>query len=450
MTQKPRILVVDDEAVVRDSLRDWFTEDGYPVEAAADGYEAVKKMQEGPFDILLLDIKMPGMDGMELQRKVKEIDPSAVIIIMTAYASVDTAVQALKEGAYDYITKPFDPDDLQNTVNNAAERQGLVRENVELRDKIEAIATSEIPEIVGQSSPILKVKELIHTVAETDATVLIVGESGTGKELVARAIHRGSPRQHMPLVVANCAGLPEGLVESELFGHERGAFTGAEYRRKGRFELAHGGTIFFDEVGDIALKTQIDLLRILEDKTFTRLGGTDPIEVDFRVIAATNRDLPGAVKEGKFRLDLYYRINVFTIELPPLRERSTDIPLLAQHFLERSARKMGKPATGLSRDAMQCLKGYDWPGNVRELENAIERAVVIQKGDEIQLEDLPVTEQPRTHRAEDLSLAEHERQHIQDVLDQMGGNVSGAARALKIDRVTLYNKIKKYGLKRQG
>ncbi|MDA0748312.1 MAG: sigma-54 dependent transcriptional regulator [bacterium] len=448
MNSKPRILIVDDEQVVRESLYEWFTEDGYPVDTAADGKQALNMLQESAWDILLIDIKMPGMDGMELQQKIKQIDPSIVIIIMTAYASVDTAVQALKEGAFDYVTKPFDPDDLENLINNAAERQHLARENRRLKQTIESISKSEMGEIVGESEGIQKVKDLIRTVGPTDTSVLISGESGTGKELVAKAIHQQSPRRHMPLVTAHCAGLPEGLIESELFGHEKGAFTGAEYRRKGKFELADGGTIFFDEIGDISLKTQIDLLRILQEKNFTRIGGNRPIEIDFRVIAATNRDLEVAVQKDKFRLDLYYRINVFCIHLPPLRERATDIPLLAQFFLEKAAKEMGKQASRISQAAMDRLYSYPWPGNVRELQNAMERAVVVENGEEIKPEDLPLPEGAPPEKGDDLSLAEQEKHHIQAVLDRMEGNVSRAAKALQIDRVTLYNKIRKYDLKR--
>ena len=447
MAAKPHILVVDDEKVVRESLYEWFAEDGYPVETADSGRQALQKLQESSRDILLIDIKMPGMDGLELQQKAKEIAPEAAIIIMTAYASVDTAVQALKEGAYDYITKPFDPEDLEHLVNKAAERQQLVRENLQLREKIEAVS-EDVGEIIGTSPEIQQVCETIRTVAPTDTTVLISGESGTGKELVARAIHRASPRRQMPLVTVNCAGLPEGLIESELFGHEKGAFTGAQYRRKGKFELADGGTIFFDEIGDISPKTQIDLLRVLEEKIITRVGGNQPIQVDFRVIAATHRDLARAVEQETFRLDLFYRLNIFTIPLPPLRQRRADIPLLAQNFLEKAARDIGRPTCGISKPAMELLQTYSWPGNVRELENLIERAVVLQRGEKIQPQDLPLTPPEQPPSPGELSLSEMEKHHIQTVLDQMSGNVSRAARALEIDRVTLYNKIRKYGLTR--
>ncbi|MEW6749610.1 MAG: sigma-54 dependent transcriptional regulator [Candidatus Latescibacterota bacterium] len=448
---KPRILVVDDEQVVRESLHEWFAEDGYTVRTAESGREALQILASSSWDILLVDIKMPGMDGLELQRRLREVAPEAVVIIMTAYASVDTAVQALKEGAYDYISKPFDPDDLEHLVLRACEHRRLVRENTQLRQQLEVTAdTGE--EIIGESPQIERVRELIRTVAPTDTTVLIMGESGTGKELVARALHRASPRRPMPLVTVNCAGVPEGLVESELFGHEKGAFTGAQYRRKGKFELADGGTIFFDEIGDISPKTQIDLLRVLEDKQVTRVGGDRPFPVDFRVIAATNRELDRAVEQGTFRLDLYYRLNVFSIHLPPLRERSQDVSDLARHFLARSARQMDRPARSFSDQAMQLLRDYNWPGNVRELENVIERAVVLQRGEEIQAADLPLHANSAAQgpAAGDLSLEAVEKRHIQGVLDQMEGNVSRAARALEIDRVTLYNKIRKYGLTRPG
>ena len=445
MAEKSNILIVDDEQVVRESLRAWFTEDGYPVYTAASAQEALRQMRDTVFDILLIDIKMPGMDGLELQKKAREVAPDAVVIIMTAFASVDTAVSALKEGAYDYVTKPFDPDDLGHVIRKASERQQLKRENTQLRERIEA-EHGDTEEIIGNSAEIREVRSMIDTVAGTDTTALITGESGTGKELVVRAIHRGSQRAHCPLVIVNCAGLPEGLIESELFGHEKGAFTGARYRRKGKFELADGGTIFFDEIGDISPKTQVDLLRVLEEKRITRVGGSQSLPADFRIIAATNRDLYQSVEVGSFRLDLYYRLNVFTIRLPPLRERREDIVALAHFFLARLARKLGRPACRFSEKAMQQLLQYDWPGNVRELENAIERAVVVQRGEEIRAGDLPLG--PPPPRVEETSLAQLERRHIEEVLRQTAGNVSESARKLGIDRTTLYNKIRKYRLRR--
>lgn len=448
MTPAPTILVVDDEQVIRDSLHDWFQEDGYAIDTAPNAQDALRRLDQTPYDIVLLDIKMPGMDGLALQEKIVQYHPHATVIIMTAYASVDTAVKALKAGAYDYVQKPIDPDELQHLIEKACERQQLMQENHQLKQRLKTLDQDEMPELVGESPCMKKVKNLIRTVAPTDTTVLILGESGTGKELVARAIHRCSPRHHMPLVAAHCAGLPEGLIESELFGHEKGAFTGASYRRKGKFELADGGTIFLDEIADISAKTQIDLLRVLQEKTFTRLGGTQAIETDFRVIAATNCKLAEAVKEGQFRQDLYYRLNVFSIEIPPLRERLQDIAILSHHFLTKYAQKMDRPLTGFTSHAIQTLTRHPWPGNVRELENAIERAVVVQEGNLIEAENLPLTDTHTDASLPSQSLAEQEKQHIERVLQNQQGNITQAAKTLNIDRVTLYNKIKKYGLKR--
>jgi two-component system response regulator HydG len=442
-----RILVVDDEEVVRESLRSWFEEEGYAVETAAGGREALARLAERPWDLFILDIKMPGMDGLELQHRIRDAFPNAVIIIMTAYASVDTAVRAMKEGAHDYITKPFDPEDLDRVVKNALERRDLEQENTRLKKNIEEMW--QFAEIVGVSQPMTELLATISTVAEADSTVLIRGESGTGKELVARAIHAHSRRRYMPIVIVNCGALPEGILESELFGHERGAFTGAQYRRKGKFELADGGTVFLDEIGDVSPKTQMDLLRVLEEKAIYRVGGNQRIPVDFRVVSATNRDLEAMVADRSFREDLYYRLNVFTIRIPPLRERREDIPLLAAHFLDRFCRAMNKMPKEFSPGAMRLLSQYEWPGNVRELQNAIERAVVISKGDQIEAGDLPLS---GTAAAEPgaRTLADAERQHIEAVLAETDWNISRASRVLDIDRVTLYNKIRRYGLQRPG
>jgi DNA-binding NtrC family response regulator len=440
------ILVVDDEEVVRDSLRSWFEEEGYAVEGAASGKEALARLAERQWDLFILDIKMPGMDGLELQHRIREAFPQAVIIIMTAYASVDTAVRAMKEGAHDYITKPFDPEDLDRIVRNALARRELEQENKKLKEKIEGM---QFDEIVGVSKPIQELLATISTVAEAESTVLIRGESGTGKELVARAIHAHSRRRYMPIVIVNCGALPEGVLESELFGHERGAFTGAQYRRKGKFELADGGTIFLDEIGDISPKTQMDLLRVLEEKAIYRVGGNQLIPVDFRVVAATNRDLEAMVADRTFREDLYYRLNVFTLHIPPLRERREDIPMLAEHFLDRFCRSMNRKPNGFSPAAMRFLTQHDWPGNVRELQNAIERAVVISKGERIELEDLPLPGRNVTE-GNVRTLADAERMHIEAVLVETDWNISRASRVLDIDRVTLYNKIRRFGLRRPG
>ena len=331
---------------------------------------------------------MPGMDGLELQDRIHRIDPQTAVIIITAFASVDTAVRALQQGAFDYVTKPVDPDELSHLVRRAMEQRRLREENAQLRGTIDELAAAD--RIVGDSPAMRKVMELVEHVAKTDATVLVRGESGTGKELVARAIHAGSKRRYCPLVAVNCGGLPENLLESELFGHEKGAFTGAEYLRKGKIEMADGGTLFLDEVGGINAKMQVDLLRVLETKEFCRVGGARPIKADFRVLCATNDNLERAVAEGRFREDLYYRINVFTIELPPLRARRCDIPALARYFLDRFARQMDKHIEKIDPAAMEMLTAYDWPGNVRELSNAIERAIVVGRPPGIRLEDLPL------------------------------------------------------------
>jgi DNA-binding NtrC family response regulator len=440
------ILIVDDEFSVRDSLSRWFKEDGYRVAAAENAAEALKKMQEQPWDITLVDIKMPGMSGLELQRRIKEIDKNIVVIIITAYASVESAVQALKEGAYDYVTKPVDPDDLSHLIQNAIKQRALAAENILLRTKIEEL--SKTGEFIGESPQMKKVMELVRTVAQTDATVMIRGESGTGKELVARAIHNNSNRRYFPLIPVNCGSIPEGLLESELFGHEKGAFTGAQYRRKGKFEMANGGTIFFDEIGNLDMKLQVDLLRVIEAKQFTRLGGEQVISVDFRVICATNKNLEKVVEEGTFREDLYYRLNVFSIFLPPLRERRSDLPLLAQHFLQQYSLSMSKNISAISPEALDLLIRYDWPGNVRELQNAIERAMVVGKPPCIRVEDLPFQLNSRPKLPEADSLAEVEKEHIINILDRTSWNITRAAEILKIDRVTLYNKIEKYGLRK--
>ena len=440
-----RILVVDDELSVRDSLSKWFRESGYEADAAADATEALKKLEKKTWDVAFLDIKLPGMDGMELHQRIKSICPEIAVIMITAYASVDTAVRSLKEGAYDYVTKPVDPDYLTHLVGKIAEQRRLVSENVQLRERIQELY--EVDQIVGESPAMLKVFELIKAVAPTDTTVMIRGESGTGKELIARAIHSNSPRRFHPIITVNCGGLSEGLLESEFFGHEKGAFTGALYRRKGKFEMAHGGTIFLDEVGNIGIKTQMDLLRVLETKQFSRVGGNEIIKTDFRCICATNKDLEQAVKDGDFREDLYYRVNVFSIFIPPLRERRTDIPILADFFLKNLASSMNKQVKGFTTEAMELMKNYNWPGNVRELKNAVERSIVVGKGKRIAAADLPIPGHPAVP-AEERSMEAVEKAHILNILEEMGWNISRAAETLKIDRTTLYNKIQKYGLRK--
>ena len=441
---KGRILIVDDELVVRDSLQKWFDSEGYDAGAVSSGREALFAVQQKQYDLVLLDIKMPGMDGMELQKKLREVDSDLTVVIMTGYASVETAVEALKMGAYDYITKPVDPDELVHLVSNALGHKRYKRELERLRENLQEIYPDT--KLIGNSPAIRRVLELVEMVAATDTTVLIFGESGTGKELVARAIHAASPRRNMPMVVIHCGALTETLLESELFGHERGAFTGAQYRKKGKFEVADGGSVFLDEIGDISLKTQTDLLRVLQEKEIQRVGGSQTVKVDFRCIAATNKNLEDLVKAGTFRPDLYYRLKVFAVDLPPLRERREDIPLLADHFLKKFATAMNKPLPTLSPQAVDLLLAHDWPGNVRELENAVERAMVIGRGPEIQPADFPFQLQP-TQAVAGRTLEEIERSHIERVLQETAGNLSRAARILDIDRTTLYNKLRRYGLK---
>ncbi len=449
---RPSLLIVDDEEIVRESLGGWFKDEGYDVGTCASAREGLLKVQERSWDVCLADIKMPGMDGLELQQRFAEIAPDMPVIVMTAYASVDTAVSALKGGAFDYIVKPFDPEDLARLVGKALEVRRLKYENRVMRERIEDEAPIE--KLVGKDPAMQRVKELILTVGPTDSTVLIEGESGTGKELVARAIHAASPRRYMPLVIVNCGAFPESLLEAELFGHEKGAFTGAHQRRKGKIELADGGTLFLDEVGEIPVKMQVDLLRVLEDRSFTRVGGNKTIHSDFRVLAATNRSLETMVEEGTFRRDLFYRLNVVRIALPPLRARRGDIPPLAEALRERLAGSMNKKFMGFDPEAMDLLVVHAWPGNVRELENAIERAMVVGTPPLIRARDLPLGTAPE-HRAPESdsfsrSLADVEKVHLQRVLDEAGWNISRAARELDIDRTTLYAKIRRYGLERHG
>jgi DNA-binding NtrC family response regulator len=440
------ILVVDDEFSVRDSLERWFEKDGYRTAGAADATEALQQLQDAAWDIVFLDIKMPGMDGLELQRRIRQIDPELTVIMITAFASVETAVESLKEGAFDYVTKPIDPDELSHLVKRVIEHRRLKIENIQLREKVEQLATPT--EIIGESRSIQEVLDLVRSVAATDVTVLIRGESGTGKELIAQTIHANSNRRYFPIVPVNCGALPETLLESELFGHEKGAFTGAQYRRKGRLEMANGGTLFLDEVGTISPKTQIDLLRVLESKEFTRLGGSKPVRVEFRVICATNQNLEKLVEEGQFREDLYFRLNVFTISIPPLRERREDIPLLAKHFLDLYSLQMNRPFADFDPGAMDKLVRYSWPGNIRELANAVERSLVVGKPPTVMAHDLPVQLERETDISSGDSLMDVERIHIGNILKRTGWNITRAAEVLKIDRATLYNKIKKYDLRR--
>ncbi|MCX5892556.1 MAG: sigma-54 dependent transcriptional regulator [Deltaproteobacteria bacterium] len=443
--KKIKILVVDDELSIRESLSGWLQQDGYQVETATGGPMALTKTKEIHYDIMLIDVKMPEMDGLTLLKKVKEGDPDTAIVMMTAHGAIQDAVEAMKFGAYDYLLKPFDLEELSLTIEKLVQMQTLAMENLILKERVATITRFE--NLVGQSLGMVKLFETIVDVAQSDATALITGETGTGKELVARAIHAQSPRCFAPFIAINCGAFTEQLLESELFGHEKGAFTDAKYTKKGRLEMANAGTLFLDEVGDISMKMQIDLLRVLETREFTRVGGTLTLHSDFRVIAATNQDLQAAIQQKTFRADLFYRLNVIHLQVPPLRERPEDIPLLAEYFLRRYATETNKKIDSILPEALEAMRRYPWPGNVRELENAIERAVVVGKGRQIRLGDLPfVIPVGGAAELEKLSLEEMERQHIIRVLATEGGNISNVAKILRINRTTLYHKIKKYGL----
>jgi DNA-binding NtrC family response regulator len=443
MPKKISILIVDDESSVRDSLYNWFIEDGYHVDCAEDAKKALQILEAESFDIVLADIKMPGMDGLEMLTRIKTIRKEAIVIMMTAFATVETAVQALKDGAFDYVTKPFDPDDLSHLIRNASKQISLMEENEILKEKV--VSLENVEDLIGESEAMYRVLREIESVAQSNASVIITGESGTGKELVARAIHANSPRKFFPLVSVHCGALSESLLESELFGHEKGAFTGAIYNRKGRFEMADNGTIFLDEIATISPKMQIELLRVLESKSFVRVGGNKEIKSDFRVICATNRDLKTMVGNGAFREDLFYRLNVVNINVPPLRERTEDIPLLTEYFIKKYCTTMNRPLVTIEPAALKRLEEFPFPGNIRELENMIERAIVVGNGKKITLKDLPIAKTESSPAFE--SLGDIEKHHVEQILNKYNWNISATAKALKVDRVTLYNKIKKYNLK---
>jgi two-component system response regulator AtoC len=443
MSNEVKILVVDDEPIIRDSLRDWLNDEGYEILTAENATKGLEILEfENPV-ISIVDLVMPGIDGIEFLRRAKEIQPDIEVIVMTAYASIATAISAIKEGAYDYIEKPFSLERITLLLDKLVDHRKLVQENLSLQEKLDE--RDKVDDIVTRSPKMRQIIELTRVVANSNATVLITGESGTGKELVARAIHSHSPRSKRSFVAVSCAALPESLLESELFGHEKGAFTGASMRRKGKIELAHNGTLFLDEVGEMSPNIQVHLLRVLEEREFTRVGGNELIKVDVRLVSATNRDLQVALRDNKFREDLYYRLNVVTIDLPPLRERTEDILLLAEHFLKKFTIENMKKVTGFSKEVTEFLFKYPWPGNVRELENTIERAVILAQEEVIQLKDLLQKNSPLVISSPaDYTLREVETRHIRDVLNDTGGNYSHAAKILGISRVTLYNKVKKY------
>ncbi len=449
MPQPIKILIVDDEANMLESLSQVLRNKGYLVATTRNGLEALEKLKEKYFNMAVADLKMPKMGGMELLEVMKERYPQTPVIMLTGYATINSAVDAMKKGAYDYLVKPFSPDKILLIADKIMEEENLREENRFLRQELEKKG-----EIITQNQKMRKLKDLMKRVASTQATVLITGETGTGKELVARGIHRGGPRKRNLFVKVNCAALAEGVLESELFGHERGAFTDAYIQRRGRFELADGGTLFLDEIGDIPLATQAKLLRVLQEGEFERVGGEETVKVDVRIVAATNQSLPEAIKEKRFREDLFYRLNVVSIDLPPLRERKEDIPLLAQYFLKKH-RVANRRVEGISKKALDQLTFYPWPGNVRELENTMERTIILAKRPLIEEEDLSLPSQNTASLGKldfslgSKSLREIEKTVLRAVLEETHWNLSRAAQILEISRTTLYSKIRKHKLDKE-
>ncbi len=447
MANKLRILIVDDERIVRESFKHWFINAGHEVGTAASADEAMTRLEAEVYDLLFVDIKMPGKSGLELLAEVRQEYPEVSVVIITAYGSIESAVQAMKTGASDYLLKPFKPEQLNLVLEKIVQQRRLSEQYRYLKGTLEQI--TRFDDIIGRSAPMQKIFALIPEVAASDASVLLIGETGTGKELVAKAIHAKSRRAHYPFVPINCGAMTETLLESELFGHQRGAFTGARQARKGFLEVVEGGTLFLDEVGEISAKMQVDLLRVLQDRKVTRLGSRQPVKVDFRLISATSRDLSQQIAEGAFREDFFYRINVIQIDIPPLRLRKEDIPLLATHFLEKLGHETTRKVDRISPEALDALAAYDWPGNVRELENAVERAVVLAKSRTLGRADfafLSASASAATAAGGGETLKELETAHIRKVLEDCGGNVSRAARILGINRVTLHKKINRLGL----
>ena len=447
MDGPPTIVVVDDDEAIRDSCRQTLERCGYRVATATDAFSTVKAIRLHVPDLVILDLKMPGVDGTDLLGTIRAEHPGLDVVVITGYSSVGSAVECMRLGAYDYLPKPFDTEALRLVVRRALEKRRLAVENEELRRTL-AAAPGDV--LLGESAAMRRVRDLVERVAATDSTVLVTGESGTGKELVARAVHRGSTRRDRPFVAVDCAALVETLCESELFGHVKGAFTGAVASRPGRFELAHGGTVFLDEIANVGPAVQAKLLRVLQEREVTRVGDARPVAVDVRIVAATNHDLAAAMKEGAFREDLFYRLSVVTIAVPPLRDRREDIPLLANGLLRRIQARRALPPRALSAAALAALQGHDWPGNVRELENTLERALVLAQGAEIEPADLDLGPgAPTTGTQEaggDLTLAAAEAQQIRRVLELTGRHLGQAAALLGIDRKTLWRKIKTYRL----
>jgi len=452
MSRKNRFMVVDDELIVRESLAAWLEKEGAAVDRAESGEQALDLMEGNLYDILFVDIKMPGMGGFGLLERVKKFFPTTVVVIITAYGTVEHAVEAMKLGANDFLVKPFDPEGLGLLVAKLLEHKRLLEETQYLRNEVSRCWAGP-DEIIGRSASMIDLFDTIMEIANSESSVLILGETGTGKELIARAIHANSKRMGGPFVPINCGAIPESLMESEIFGHEKGSFTGAIRPKKGLIEVAEGGTLFLDEVGEIIPKMQVDLLRVLQDRTFFRVGGVEVIKADFRLISATHRDLAQQAAQGAFRQDFFYRINVITLRVSPLRERREDIQLLVAYFLKRFARETNRDVDSISDDAMKMLLDYDWPGNIRELENVVERAVVTSKKRVLAADSFAYlnpggvgvgfSSTPR-------SLEEAEIAHIRQILDEQDWNISHAAKVLQVDRTTLHKKIRRYGLERSS
>ncbi len=448
--EKARLLVVDDEPIALRNLERVLAKEGYAVSTASSGQGALRQLRQRGFDVVLTDLRMEKVDGMQVLKRCKEIDPDVEVILITGYAAIETAIEAMKHGAYHYVAKPFKLDEVRKVVAEAAEKVALKKENRRLRERVEGL--DDRIDIVTQDPAMLKVLDTARDVTSTDCNILIVGESGTGKELIARYIHRHSQRSAATFLAVNCGAFTEELLTSELFGHEKGAFTGAVAQKKGLIETARGGTLFLDEITEMSPAMQVRLLRVLQEREFMRVGGTEPIQVDVRFIAATNRGIPEAIESGDLRQDLYYRLNVVTLTLPPLAQRRDDIPMLAHFFLKRSSERMGKKVDTLSDDVLQVLSSYDFPGNVRELENLIERGVALAKGNVLEAAHLPDDLKRmglkvfRRESGRMPSLDDQEKAYIQWVLKEVDGNRSRAAAILGIDRVSLWRKLKRYSI----
>lgn len=457
--EKGRVLIIDDDEIIRKSCEKVLSPEGYTVVSAQSGREGLKLLSNKPFDLVLTDLRMPDMNGIDVLKKVKERGPDIEVIIITGYGTIKSAIEAIRYGAYDYVEKPFSPEELLNVVRRSLERRNLILENTRLKQEVQSLYRVE--NIVGNSKAIQRVFNLIATVASTESTVLITGESGTGKELVARAIHYNSPRREGPFIVVDCGTIPDNLMEAELFGYTKGAFTGATETQKGLIETAKRGSLFFDEIGNLNLNLQAKLLRLIQEREFRMVGGRELIKADIRIIAATNKDLLSLVKEGSFREDLFYRLNVFPIYLPPLRERKEDIPALSNHFLKKYNKESGKNVKSISAEAMKKLFLYDWPGNIRELENVIHRALILSSGDTLRSEDIIISDMedikiPRNlrelketkKRLKARSIEGIERSFILDALSRNNWNISRAAEEVGMQRTNFHSLMRKYGIRK--